>query len=123
MKSTGKRTGVSILVALSLAGVASITNAASHQPETIEVVATEFAFEPSEITVTPGAEIRIRLINDGSLSHNLHIDGEGIKTETLQTGSADTITVTAPEDGKLHFFCNVPGHKQAGMTGRVTVDH
>ncbi|WP_018405419.1 cupredoxin domain-containing protein [Marinobacter gelidimuriae] len=86
---------------------------------TVEVVAKEFAFEPSKIEVAPGSQVKIKLVNKGNLSHNLHTKGKGGKTETLQTGNSDTIIVTAPESGELEFFCNVTGHKQAGMKGAL----
>lgn len=88
---------------------------------TVELVAKEFTFEPSTVQVEPGSRVRIKLVNKGNLSHNLQIKGNGGKTETLQTGNSDTMVVKAPESGELAFFCNVTGHKQAGMKGEITV--
>jgi len=87
----------------------------------VEVVATEFGFSPSKVEVAAGSRVKIKLVNEGSLSHNLHIAEKGGATETIQTGKTDSIIVTAPESGKLGFFCNVPGHKQAGMKGALVV--
>lgn len=112
----------SILIFFVLAmstGAASADQQSQGDLRTVEVVAKEFAFEPSKIQVAPGSRVKIKLVNKGNLSHNLHIKGKGGKTETLQTGNSDTIIVTAPESGELEFFCNVTGHKQAGMKGAL----
>lgn len=122
MKLFGMFSYIALLVTGALAASPGAVSAHQHKDgdtRTVEVVAKEFTFEPSRIEVAPGSRVEIKLINEGSLSHNLHIAGDGMKTETIQTGDTDTLTVTAPENGKLAFFCNVPGHKQAGMTGEI----
>ncbi|MDK8462351.1 cupredoxin domain-containing protein [Marinobacter sp. SS13-12] len=122
MKLSGMFSYSALLVACALAASPGVVSAHQHKDgdtRTVEVVAKEFTFEPSRIEVAPGSRVEIKLINEGNLSHNLHIAGEGMKTETIQTGHTDNLTVTAPENGKLKFFCNVPGHKQAGMTGEI----
>lgn len=91
----------------------------SGHGRTVKITATEFSFEPASIKAQAGEMLRIKLVNRGALSHNLQIKGAGIQTETLQSGSSDTIEFTIPEDGTVRFFCNVPGHKQAGMTGKI----
>ncbi|MCR8914128.1 hypothetical protein FDP08_13385 [Marinobacter panjinensis] len=122
MKVFGVFSCLATLMAGALAASPGTVSAHQHQSgdtRTIEVVAKEFAFEPARIEVAPGSRVEIKLVNEGSLSHNLHIAGEGMTTETIQTGHTDVLTVTAPENGKLAFFCKVPGHKQAGMAGEI----
>lgn len=94
----------------------------ANDVRTVEIRATEFSFEPAEIDVDKGETVRLKLINAGSLSHNIHLAGASVKTETVQSGASDTIQFTAESGGTIKFFCNVPGHKQAGMTGRIAVD-
>lgn len=124
MKRLSMLTSASTLLLVVLALSAGTTSANSQQQgelKTVELVAKEFTFEPSKVQVEPDSRVRIKLVNKGNLSHNLHIKGNGGKTKTLQTGKSDTIVVTAPDSGKLAFFCNVPGHKQAGMRGEIAV--
>lgn len=115
---------LAFILGLVLLGASATVGAAtdSEGVRTIEVVAKEFAFEPSTIEVKPGQTVRIKLVNQGSLSHNLHIAGNGMETQTLQSGGSDSLTLEAPADGKLQFFCDVPGHKQAGMKGQIVVE-
>lgn len=89
---------------------------------TVEIRATEFSFEPAEIDVDKGETVRLRLVNAGSLSHNVHLEGAPVKTETVQSGASDTVQFTAEKGGTIQFFCNVPGHKQAGMTGQIAIE-
>jgi uncharacterized cupredoxin-like copper-binding protein len=97
------------------------TSAGAAETRTIEIKATEFAFEPSSITVAAGEKVNLKLVNTGNLSHNIHFKGASITTETVQGGDSDTITFTANADGTIEFFCNVPGHQQAGMIGEMVV--
>jgi len=86
----------------------------------IEVVATEFGFEPAELNLTPGTEVTIRLRNDGAIAHNLDIPEYGVLIET-SPGEAREFTFVVPESGAVEgFFCNIPGHREAGMEGAVS---
>ncbi len=60
----------------------------------------------------------IKFDNTSGVPHNLVIDGKG-KTPTIPKGSADFKVTLAP--GKYTYYCSVPGHRQAGMVGELTV--
>lgn len=98
--------------------------AAANDVRTIELVAEEFSFTPSEVTIEPGETVRMKLVNEGRISHNLMIQGDGLegRTETIQSGNTDSFEITASETGTISFICDVPGHKEAGMTGELVVE-
>ena len=108
--------------ALLLLGTLATFPAWVDDMRTVTVTATEFAFEPSRIEVDSGEPVRIRLRNEGALSHNIHIRGAEAHTRTVQAGSTSTVTVTPSDTGTLEFFCKVPGHEQAGMVGTLVVE-
>lgn len=58
----------------------------------------------------------LRLINEGSATHNLAIAGAGIVSPMLAGGEETTIVVNLPA-GDYAIACDVPGHRIAGMTG------
>ncbi|WP_018719139.1 cupredoxin domain-containing protein [Arhodomonas aquaeolei] len=87
----------------------------------ITVVGKEFQYSPSRIHVEKGQHVTLVFKNAGALSHNLTIPKLGLKTETIQGGATDTIEFTAKKAATYPFWCTVPGHKQAGMTGGVEV--
>lgn len=98
-----------------------LVTGAAGAAERIVVNASEFAFEPAKITVAPGEEVTLVLENHGALSHNLHVEGLPVATETIQAGSATEVTFTAEESGRYTIKCTVPGHFEAGMEGQLVV--
>jgi uncharacterized cupredoxin-like copper-binding protein len=89
----------------------------STAPVVVELV--DIAFVPSEISVTANTATTVKLMNTGAAPHNFSIDELGID-EDLAPGETLEIEIDAPS-GDYEFYCNVPGHKEAGMIGTLTV--
>lgn len=115
-----KITGIVGALILAMAATAVMAGGNSSADRTVEVVAKEFSFEPKQIEVEAGQTVRLKLDNQGSLSHNLFVEGGG-HTETIQGGKTATVTVTVPDSGRMAYWCNVPGHREAGMEGTLVV--
>jgi uncharacterized cupredoxin-like copper-binding protein len=68
--------------------------------------------------------VPLRLANPSSSGqpHGVSIDGAGVDAdgEVVQPGGTSTVTATL-KPGKYTFYCPVPGHRQAGMQGTLTV--
>jgi uncharacterized cupredoxin-like copper-binding protein len=63
------------------------------------------------------------LPNHGAILHNFSVtdhENSGLTnlaiSVDIQPGESQATTVNAPE-GSYYFFCNQPGHEQAGMRG------
>lgn len=70
---------------------------------------------------TPAGTIAIELTNESSLPHNVAIEGEGVDEESeTVTKDSTSLTVTL-EPGTYTFYCSVPGHREGGMEGTLTV--
>jgi plastocyanin len=78
------------------------------------------AFDKTSLEASAG-EVTIDLTNESSTPHNVEIQGMGVDevSDTI-TGSTASVTVTL-EPGTYEFFCNIPGHREAGMEGTLTV--
>jgi plastocyanin len=80
------------------------------------------AFEEKEVSAKAGKDT-IDFTNQSSVPHNVTIEdsaGENIgETETLAEGSSSATVDLKP--GTYTFYCSVPGHRQAGMEGTLTV--
>jgi plastocyanin len=67
--------------------------------------------------------VKIDFTNKAELAHNVTIESSGGAnvgaTETFSSGSK-TLSVTL-KPGTYKFYCSVPGHRQAGMEGTLTV--
>ena len=88
----------------------------------VTVVGTEFSFSPALITVKSGEKVKLTFQNNGSVSHNLVVEGLGISTKTIGRGKTETLEFTAPASGTYKFFCSVPGHRPAGMEGSLKAE-
>ena len=70
----------------------------------------------------PAGPLEIDSKNASSTPHDIAIEGNGVsdKGEVVQGGATSTIKVTL-KAGTYTFFCSVPGHRQGGMQGTLTV--
>ena len=83
------------------------------------VTLTEFALSPDSVTVPVGGEITV--VNDGTVAHNLSIDGTDLKTKDLNPGDHATLDVSDLDEGMYTMICAVSGHKEAGMVGDLMI--
>lgn len=89
-------------------------------PKQASVSTVDLAFEPKELTIAANTDVPIAVTNKGVLQHDFHVDALNITSKLLNGGESDTVTVNAAP-GTYEFWCTVPGHKEAGMTGTLTV--
>jgi plastocyanin len=80
----------------------------------------QLKFEETELTA-PAGEITLELTNDSAVPHNIAVDGAEGVSDTIQDGGTAELTVTLPA-GSYEYFCDVPGHREAGMVGTLTVN-
>jgi len=91
------------------------------QPVTINVKGgDDFKFDPGAITVKVGQAVTVNLTNGGALDHTFLIDELNVKIE-VKPGQSGTATFTPSAAGTFVIYCNVPGHKEGGMVGTLTV--
>ncbi len=76
-------------------------------------------FQPTELDVPSDTEVTILLPNEGAAPHNFSIDALDISVD-IAPGETKEVTFTAPE-GEYEYYCNVPGHREAGMVGTLVV--
>jgi uncharacterized cupredoxin-like copper-binding protein len=69
-----------------------------------------------------GGGVTIAMRNPSQLTHSIAIEGNGVSSAGQVVGPGGTSTVSATlKPGTYKFFCTVPGHRQAGMEGTLTV--
>src|SRR5262245_20534862 len=79
----------------------------------------DIAFDPKDFTIAANTDVVIHLQNTGASMHNFSIDSLGIKQD-VNSGETKDVTINAPA-GTLDYYCDVPGHREAGMEGTITV--
>jgi nitrite reductase (NO-forming) len=74
------------------------------------------------LTVNKGDSVQINLINSDGVEHDLSLPDLNIQMKHLLTkGDKDSIVFKAGKAGEFDYFCSLPGHKQAGMWGKLVV--
>jgi plastocyanin len=78
----------------------------------------QLAFVTNAATGTPG-QITIKMANKSGTPHDIVIDGKG-KGQVVKNGGVSQFQADFTAGGYT-FYCSVPGHRQAGMQGKLTV--
>jgi plastocyanin len=88
-----------------------------------KVTLTEYKFDPSTLSVGHG-KVVFFVVNGGTISHDLIVtDSSGTRvagSELLSAGDSAVLTIDNLPAGTYTFFCDQPGHEQAGMKGTLT---
>ncbi len=125
--------------------VADKHEAEAHGMFEITLDAEEWRFEPSVVEVPVGHRVKLTLVNDGRVEHDVEVVGvptedielvgaaerrerlgggnhdEGVIAAHAEPGTTATVFFTATEVGEYEFACTIPGHKEAGMVGKLLV--
>jgi plastocyanin len=88
--------------------------------ETIAIEAGNFYFDPSDVTASAGIA-RIDLIGAGGIHTFVFDDGAYPGFQLEVTGDDTDAEKIDLESGGYVFYCDVPGHRQQGMEGTLTV--
>ncbi|HKT84038.1 MAG TPA: plastocyanin/azurin family copper-binding protein, partial [Solirubrobacterales bacterium] len=82
----------------------------------------QLAYTTTSATAKAG-EVTIEFNNPQSLTHDVAIEsssGEEVGATELIADGSDSTTVDL-KPGTYTFYCSVPGHREAGMEGKLTV--
>ena len=82
------------------------------------------AYTQEEVNAQAG-DVTISFNNPQPVGHDVDVETEGGedvgKTEII-TEASDSVTLKELKPGNYTFFCSVPGHREAGMEGTLTVE-
>ena len=75
-----------------------------------------------DLHVKPGDIVEIKLINGDDSIHDLTINELGVATDLVSSQNKEAVVkFKAGEDASYSYFCSIPGHRQAGMEGKLIV--
>jgi plastocyanin len=114
---SGKDTGL-LATAVPQAGAGP---AAKAQNGTLQIPADptgQLAYTTKQASAPPG-RLTLETPNKSGTPHNIVIDGKG-KGQVVQNGGVSKFTASF-DAGSYTYYCSVPGHRQAGMQGKLTV--
>lgn len=151
-KFPGGKGGERVVVAISsilVAGavVSAIVSGVAEDEEEAEAQAEAAAEEPApeavaggeqvELSADPGGDlafdadaleapagpVTLTMANPAAIEHNVALEGGGVAEQGETVPQDGTSTVSAElAAGEYAFFCSVPGHREGGMEGTLTVE-
>jgi uncharacterized cupredoxin-like copper-binding protein len=125
------------------AGVGTRASAAPASVQQVTLHAKEFSFTPNSVQLKLGQLVQLTIVNDGTVDHDIKsaIPISGLKYQSADNpadeqadnaaqgvfdvdynqGHTAQITFVPTKAGTYQFYCDVPGHREAGMTGTFVV--
>jgi plastocyanin len=82
----------------------------------------QLAYNTKTLSAKAG-KVSVDFTNSSSLPHNVTIEsssGQQVGATPTFSGGSKSVSVNL-KPGTYKFFCSVPGHRQAGMEGTLTV--
>lgn len=74
------------------------------------------------LSVPAGAIVQITLIDGDGAMHNIALPEFDVLSDNLTGKDASTVVVfRADKNGTFDYFCTIPGHRAAGMEGKLVV--
>lgn len=105
---------------------ASSSAAPAGGGQTLSIAANptgQLKYTKSSLAAKAG-RVTITMANMSSVPHNINIQqgtsGKVLGATPTFTGGSRSVSLTL-KPGKYTYFCSVPGHRQAGMLGTLTV--
>ncbi|MGR9074473.1 MAG: multicopper oxidase domain-containing protein [Gammaproteobacteria bacterium] len=117
-----KQTACFLALLMSLTACQTHTAKNLHAPEIIgylEIKMLDMNYDPPRINVPREGRYRLQVQNSSQIVHDIQFDN-GV-TLKLAPGEKVIKEIDIPVGG-LVYSCSLPGHKQAGMKGVVTVN-
>ena len=112
-------------------------------PQVATLKATDFAFTPNNVNLKVGQVVQLSIQNDGAVDHDLKSEipiasltyqqadnpldeqQENIAKAALDidygVGHKGQVSFVPKQAGSYTFFCDVAGHREAGMQGMFVV--
>jgi plastocyanin len=81
---------------------------------------SELRFDPAELTIPAGTDVPVAVANEGALEHTFTVDALGVDV-VLAAGASGEATLNGAA-GTYEFYCKIPGHREGGMVGTLTVE-
>lgn len=105
-----------------VAGSASAGGSGVPEAPTVTGVisAENSRFVESNLDLKDGEVLGLFVINKDGIGHAFDVDSLGIHVQ-LPAESTTAIAIKPTGPGSLEFYCSIPGHRDAGMVGTITI--
>jgi uncharacterized cupredoxin-like copper-binding protein len=86
----------------------------------IEIKTEDIKFDKKTLEIPADTDVTIKVKNEGMLQHDFIIEDTDFGTDLLDSGDETELKVKL-KAGEYTYYCSVPGHREAGMEGKLTV--
>jgi uncharacterized cupredoxin-like copper-binding protein len=135
-----KKWGATVGAVVLLGVLFGCSSGSSASVETVRLTTEHMAFSTKEIRVMKGTPINLVLTNKDTTLHDFSIDkipakvkqahgsahgdhgAEPVVHVAADAGKSGSVEFTPTQAGTYTFYCTVPGHKDAGMEGKLIVE-
>jgi uncharacterized cupredoxin-like copper-binding protein len=120
--------GIAAATATAVAGAAAVASGSPHAVVAANTQVLKLSADKSKLKFNTRSlaagrgTVTLVMANPSGLPHAIAVEGKGIdkRGKTVQKGGTSKLTVTLKK-GTYDFYCPVPGHKAAGMQGKLVV--
>jgi uncharacterized cupredoxin-like copper-binding protein len=109
-----------VVAAVTLAACGGGAGTEGASGDGLTVVATEYEFEPADVTIPADTPTEVTVDNQGIIEHDWTVDELEVLIHA-DPGESATDSVTAAA-GTYDIYCSIPGHRELGMEGVLTVE-
>jgi len=75
-----------------------------------------------DLAANVGDTVKVTLISGEGAAHNIFFDGANVQSDdAVGPGNSVVLEFIPQQEGTFAYYCNVPGHRQAGMEGKFIV--
>lgn len=91
--------------------------------QTITIDESEYKLDPATVRLDEAGTYEFDVVNQGSTTHALEIEGGDVEEETepIPAGQSATLTVALEDDTTYELYCPIDSHAAQGMKGSVIV--
>ncbi len=105
--------------ALVAAGTNKGSSSGSLAVASASVSLQEFTITPDMVNAPVNGTLAVT--NNGTVPHNLTVEGTSVHTEDLKPGASATLSLKGLKEGSYTIICAIAGHKAAGMHATLMV--
>ena len=117
---------VGSLVVLSACGSGDSGSTGGGPTRSVSIQTVEYAFQSdAAITISAGETLEFVVSNIGAIDHEMEVLTDANRrlgrTERIEPGRSDTVTVTFDEPGLYRVICDIDDHRSLGQVAEFTV--
>lgn len=97
-------------------------NGGFGEPDLVVTAGPGLIFQETDVSASPSDGLVIEYVNADAIAHTFLFDGAAPGFKLAVNAEGDTDVGSAElNPGTYTFYCDIPGHRQAGMEGTLTV--